>query len=259
MSFADLQAGNGLLESLIEFDASGRASMQGFYESYARLSSTSPDTAVTPSDLVMSQASEKLKRLLSATGVASLKAVIPTMAADLGDPGFAIVSSDAAKEDAVIPGIGGYMHGKCWTLPLLPRHMILPITALEYVASWGSLVTFKDDMTSYWGISLGMDALVNVHVLSSDKSKSFTTVRAHLHMRNSDEFKAVQQRLFAHHIFGDGNFFADRASRGEFSDMSKLAAQMGIRLSWVEPHPDIYSLLDDLSEQSRQKGSDEVS
>ena len=62
------------------------------------------------------------------------------------------MSSDSAKSGTPTPGLGGYMHGQAWYLPLIPRDLSgpteLPINVLEFVAIFGNVATFGGSIPS---------------------------------------------------------------------------------------------------------------
>jgi len=78
--------------------------------------------------------------------------------------------SDAALEDAAVLGLGGYMHGFYWMLPLHGDQLLLPISVLELVAIGINLITFGD-LAAGARVALCSDSLSSQFGSSAHESK----------------------------------------------------------------------------------------
>ena len=156
----------------------------------------------------------------------------------LGDiPLSAVVyamTSDASKEGARVPGMGGYFVGLGWDLPLDARLLKLNIPALELMAVGINLIVFHDIVMQLLkqpnAIVLAyIDAQASPQLLVKKGTTSWTMGRVLAAIQNLPQYKAVKGRLCVAHTYGEGNCASDYLSRGQRKEFEGLCAQMQIR------------------------------
>ena len=154
----------------------------------------------------------------------------PTDAPENARADFAI-SCDAAKLGAEVPGIAGYMAGLFWVIELQLRDLQgpleIPIVLLEFVGIVVSLIVFGR-IVGRASVVLYTDSDTSASILRN-RAHSPLTQAAHRALLQSPEYEQLRSNgLAIGHLRGEGNIFADLASRGHLPRLNTLCAQMGV-------------------------------
>jgi len=229
MAFSDYQAATSFLQYLKPFVAGADGTyFYGLYEPYSRgMNGHQPNPAdlVTMTPAIREQAQRWVALLRSTAGMfaSSIKAPQAPSAA----PPLLHLYSDAALEGAAVPGLGGYMHGFYWVLPLHGDHLLLPISVLELVAIGINLITFGD-LAAGARVALCSDSLNSVQVLTNLRAKSPLMAHVHLRILELPQAQTLGGPTSAVHCFGSANPLADAVSRGNMEYFHALCAQLGV-------------------------------
>jgi len=145
--------------------------------------------------------------------------------------------SDAALTGTASPGLGGYMHGVWWCLPLDHLLMRLPIVVLELLAAVLNIIIFAAELRSAPRAVLEVDALSAQLVLRAGRAHSADLQVVHEEMLLLPEFRRIRHRLVVRHTYGEANPAADAASRGKHDFLRALCDRLGVRQRQRElPH-----------------------
>ena len=144
------------------------------------------------------------------------------------------LSSDAALAGTEQPGLGGYMYGRWWCVPLDAALIRLAIVVLELMALAVNVIVFADQLAAAKRIVLEIDALSAQLALKSGGAHSDDLQVVHEEMLKLPELKAIAPRATARHTFGEGNPASDAASRGKRAFLSQLCRRLGVREEELE-------------------------
>ena len=253
LTYGDYRSLLGLLEHFVLLNQARRNVMYGLYAGLS--DSADPADYVLPSRLIVKQATRWMELLLSRCGC-NFFDVLPNAPSPQTVEFSYHVYSDAALQGAPIPSLGGYFHGVWWTLPLELRYQRIPIAHLEFAAGIITFVMFvrhvidldsSPDLIRCW-ICLHVDGLATDLALSYDSARSPVMQQLHLYVMSLPEFQHTSFALWVQHIFGEGNIMADAASRGYFSVLNEMAAQLRLRLTQLQVPDDMHALLAQLYE-----------
>ena len=151
-----------------------------------------------------------------------------------------IMTSDAALRGTTSPGIGGYMHGFAWRLPLAPDdcsgRFELPISVLEFVGIGINMIEFPSVVPEplLYNYIMGSDSDNSVGSLVDESSKSENMQQTCSELRSLAAYELHAERTSLAQIYGEGNVFADAISRGWYDYIASLERQFGIKLIWLE-------------------------
>ena len=259
LQYADYRSLLGLLEHFVCLNKARRNIMFGLYTILRSAWNMGPTDLVKPTTLMLKQARNWIRLLRTRCGC-HFFSVLPGAAPPVNVPYTFHVYSDAALEGAPIPGLGGFFHGFWWTYPLTLAQMRIPIPHLEFVASIISFILFTrhtvdidslDASTAFW-ITLHTDGLATDLALSHDASKVEVMQWLHLWLRDTPEYKALERCLWVSHVYGEGNPFADAASRGYFNLMVDLGRQLRLKMTQLEVPEDLRKLVQKLLRKVEQ-------
>jgi hypothetical protein len=201
--------------------------------------SRGPGTLVKQNTLLQLRVKEWSQRMLHAcsntvTAVMKGHRSIPTSAALL------VTSSDACKEGAHLPGMGGFLAGLWWRYVYEADHLRLDIPVLELLAFAVNLIVFEPvlcDMLSNEDILVCLiDAKASPLILSDGRSKSPIMQYALQLIRELPAYTRLETQLAVAHVYGEGNKPADFASRSNIQSLQSYASQCGVQLS-EKPQP----------------------
>ena len=247
----DAQSLAGLLEHLLPWAGELRAAMYHFYYPHRAFASLGPQHPFTPTDAMQAQARLWISRLIERPGISVLAHVIPNRP-PTHSGSLMVMSSDAAKSGTPTPGLGGYMHGQAWYLPLLPRDLSgateLPINVLEFVAIFGNFATFGSSIPESLNCRLLAltDSLTSAIIVARHSARAPLMQLVHLRLLALPDFRRLAPVSEIAHIYGPANAMADAVSRGYFETLSELCAQLRVALLWLPPHASAIVLLEDL-------------
>ena len=167
----------GLLEHLLPFVGLDRTYMYHIYDPFAR-GARDPAAPIAPSDVVRERCVAWRDTLVRVAGVACT-VVLRYNAPTPGAAAPLYMYSDAAKEGATIDsGLGGYMHGLWWSLPLGESDLEMPIVLLEFIAFSLNFIVFEPWLRGSAVIARS-DSLGTVQVINRLSAKSATLQFVH--------------------------------------------------------------------------------
>ena len=251
MRLDDAQSLAGLLEHLLPWAGELRAAMYHFYYPHRAFAGLGPQHPFFPTDAMQDQAGLWISRLIERPGISVLAHVIPNRPPSHSGS-LLVMSSDAAKSGTPTPGVGGYMHGQAWYLPLLPRDLSgpteLPINVLEFVAIFGNFATFGSNIPSVLHCRLLAltDSLTSALIVANHSARAPLMQLVHLRLLALRDFRRLSPVTEIAHIYGPANAMADAVSRGYFDTLGELCAQLRVALLWLPPHASVIVLLEDL-------------
>ena len=147
-----------------------------------------------------------------------------------------VLFSDAAKEGTTNPGLGGWVLGFTWTVPLSKLRLQLDIPILEAVAAVVNIVFAFNLMGGTGHLPAGacfeahVDAQATAHVLIRGKARSKMMQFVHTLALQCEGFKQMLPFLIVSHCFGLGNVASDAASRGYGKILRVIAQALDVRL-----------------------------
>ena len=144
------------------------------------------------------------------------------------------LSSDAALAGTSHPGLGGYMYGKWWCVPLDAALVRLPIVVLEFIAAFVNVIMFAPWLRAAKRIVLEIDALSAQLVLRRGGAHSNDLQLVHEEALQLPELAALAPHMVARHTYGEGNPASDAASRGKRAFLSRLCSRLGVREEQLE-------------------------
>ena len=254
LALVDYHSLLGLLQSLLFVVGLRKSATYGLYTPFMGKLQVDPDEMLRTTPMIVDRLNMWRDVLGSSAGVPFSAAVdhleegvhhSESPFKDLAAQIF-FIRSDASKEGADLPGVGGALGGLLWRYPddaPLPDHLLdLPIAVLEFVAYAGSVVAFGSLVPDTALVIAEVDALATSDTLTEDAAKSELMQHAHLRLQEQTQFKRVQERQLVCHIFGDANVMADGVSRGKWEVIKALGQQLGLVISYM-PAPSFVSLL----------------
>jgi len=219
----------GMLEHIRVVNGEPRLATLGFYAPHRLGLSPNQWVAVTP---LMEQGLRRWIEMLSTVGGATLLMIHGVR--DLVRTGGLLVhmSSDAAKDGALIPALGGYCNGLFWVFPLSEKHLaLLVIGVLELLASLLNVIVFWATVRHFNRVVQTADALATPQVLVKMSARSpLMQVALDAAMHHPTFADAVLSgRLFIVHGWGDTNAPADFVSRGNMEAFYQLMRMLRVR------------------------------
>ena len=228
----------GLLQHLRPVAGLSRAAMYGLYEPFAGGFEIGPAMPVRLSQLAIGQLERWRERLGCSSGVSFVSAFGQSRD---GAEWFASQSravfyaySDAAKEGAAVPSIGGFLHGAWWTYPLEAADLELPIAVLELVGVVVNFVMFAGAVPRPAVLALVTDSLTSADAMRGETARSRAMQAVHHWLVQSPLFADLDGRVLVVHGYGDGNPAADMASRGKFDELRQLCRQLRLHAQRLE-------------------------
>ena len=243
--FDEWQSTSGLLEHVLLITGAGRPSMYGVYgRAFAAGKSRGPQSFLLVTDELRERVLEWLERLKSTAGChgEDLLAIRESRAPVAPTPHALVFRTDAGKEGARVPGLGGYMHGYYFSYPLTAGDLELHISWLEFIAA---IVGCRAFAPRAEGLPLhGMVDAKSVHqVLTNHRAHSEVMQLLHLeYLQHPSRLQPAS--LSWSWIAGEVNVLADAPSRGELDTLRDLAAHLGITLRRIDVDADARYLLD---------------
>ena len=222
----------GLLEHIRPATRWPKRIMHGLYRPHGPngASREGPGGIVRP-DLFMAKQLLHWLALLSSVAGAAFTSVLArsTLPTSLGGAEY-FASSDAAT-DSDPPGMGGWMHGMYWYLPLT-AHIVhwLHISVLEMLASGFSAIIFGSQLGSSARLTLGADALATPYALATDSERSEMLIETHHALLERNEYNRVAPLIQIGHLRGDANLASDAVSRNLREVMALLSKNLRLRL-----------------------------
>ena len=235
----------GLLEHLVFLHNMKRTLMYNLWAPFQQGVALEPNKLLTVTDPIRAQCKKWHNLLSQRAAVSALRAVRRTTPSRLTT--VFTLYSDAMSERHKEAGLGGWFHGYYWSLALEQPFLGLSIPVLEFIAAVVSLLTFRPTLPQlddkYHVLHLRVDALATPYVLTDDAASSPVLVALHSFLLDRQDYAEIAALLSCSHVYGVGNEMADAASRSNFDRLNRLAVQLRISPSQLEPHPVCFELL----------------
>lgn len=233
LPFDEYQSLMGLLEHVRHASCWPRRIMHGLYRPHGPEGESrhGPSTLVKPNFFMASQLQHWTSLLMSSAGAVVSDAVSRS---HLPSPNrrLTFVGSSDAATDSDPPGMGGYMHGLYWYLPLTAQHVRwLHISVLEMLATGFSTILFRTahSLPSQAELVLGADATATVTSLTTDSENSEMLIIAHHALLRSAAYQAGAEHTSVGHLRGDSNDAADAVSRNLRDRFFALCKRLKVR------------------------------
>lgn len=134
-------------------------------------------------------------------------------------------------------GLGAWLHGHFYILPLTSRQLLMPIGVLEFLAVAVAFAVFGRLLKSARNILIRTDSQPIPLVLADARARAATMQFAHDLLEQLPAYAAVKRYVSAAHIFGPHNFLADAASRNARDKLLQFCAQLRVRPQELEVPP----------------------
>lgn len=147
--------------------------------------------------------------------------------------------SDACKKGAEVPGMGGCLVEEYWSYPFSEEELQMDIPALELCAAAVNLIVFQHKLMVLVNrgghrVVANIDAKASPQILTKQSAKS-PAMQAVLNcIHKLPVYAAIKHSLMVAHVFGEGNYAADCASRSKFEELHMYMAQLGHKPSRIE-------------------------
>ena len=147
------------------------------------------------------------------------------------------IFSDAAT-DSNPPGLGGYMQGYVWNIPLTQQQAnTLHITCLELIATVISTITFANLLQENAHVILMSDALATAYTLQKDNTASEDMAHVLQLAEASPIFSKLACRCEIAHIYGEANTLSDAASRSMWGVIDSVCNSLKLTPCHIDvPH-----------------------
>jgi hypothetical protein len=244
LSLRDYHSLLGLLQSLIFVVGLRRSATFGLWEPLAGAADLHPEHLLSPSPAICERLAEWRARLAECAG-ASFEAGVERFSEGSAplphDARLVFVfRSDASKDGARLPGLGGCLGGKGWrypdAAPLSAAELELPIAVTEFVAFYGQVEAFGDEVPEDALVMAEVDALATALSLAEEAAQSDLMQAVFLDLQQLPQFVRLRDRMIVAHCAGDANILADAFSRGELETAREICRQMGMAYE-LRPHP----------------------
>ena len=162
-----------------------------------------------------------------------------------------VMTSDASKEGADIPGMGGYFCSLWWTIPLQGWLWEVTIPALELVTFAVNLIPFESVVdqllrNEYAEVIAFIDAQASPQLLIKEGTTSRTMSRVLSVVQKLTQYQKFKSRLSVAHTYGEGNGASDCSSRGKFKQLGLYCAQIGVRARQLSIKSQVEDFLEDV-------------
>ena len=135
--------------------------------------------------------------------------------------------SDAANE-AAAAGLGGWVHGEWWHVPLTPEgQSLFHIAAMEVVALGINVIMLGGKLRGAAAM-LCANALATVDIINTCSAHSPALQSIHARILALPGFAALAPALRTTHVYGEVNAMADASSRARFELIDSTSTQLGI-------------------------------
>ena len=214
-----------------------------------------PTDLVTCDELMSEQLSRWSSRLSRAAGAPITHTLRESdLPREVATPLIFVGSSDAAT-DSDPAGMGGWMYGYYWHIPLEPEAVeYLHITVLEMLASCFSSLIFRKLVGEEAQLTLQTDATAAISTLVRETERSEVLVYAHHRVLQDEPLRNSLRLTDLGHLFGDSNIGADLASRSKWRELAQLARQLRLRLTQLPVPPLLQDVLNDVFNFARVRG-----
>ena len=231
LPFDEYRSVIGLLEHMRHALCLPRRLMHGLYFPHGPQGEgqRGPCTIVRPNLFMCRQINEWLQLLARRAGAYFTSCFTRVKVHALDKVLTYFATSDAAT-DSDPPGMGGYMHGAYWYLPLTSEIVQwLHISVLELLATGFSTMVFEKLVPPPARLGLGADASATCTTFTRETESSEMLMCAHHAFLQSPRFCKAKKRTDLGHYRGASNLAADAVSRGLWDTFSLLCQNLRVR------------------------------
>ena len=275
LPYTDYRSLLGLLEHIRQVICTPRRCMHGLYTPMAgrdngqagrgpapryptptqALQPVGPSDEVHCTDLMVTQLNAWLERLCSAAGAAVTNALRASDGTHQQVTSYFVGSSDAAT-DSSPPGLGGFLHGYYWYLPISTEMVrYLHITILELLATCFSSFIFQSLIPPDQRLTLQTDATLAYVTLVRERERSPIVIYTHHRVLAHHGVRQALARTDLGHLFGDANIASDLVSRALWDQLRQLSADMRMRLIELPVPQELLSILTDVHSFAVRSGA----
>lgn len=239
ITYGEYRALMGLLEHLRFIARIPADSTNALYRPHSSQgeSQEGPGAVIEPTPLMQEKLVEWLRVIMRCAGaLCTMVFTESTVEAMNAAHDIIQATSDAAGEGLGTSGIGGYVHGRYWRLPIpTPTLSRMHITAWEALAAAVSALVAARLAGPSVTISVRSDALLVAHAVARGTSRS-ESIQVILHeLKGIPSYHLdIAQRIVVQHVSGDGNVFSDLVSRGLWRDFEELCTALRIKANPIE-------------------------
>ena len=255
----------GLLQSLLFVVGLRKSATFGLWTPFA-VASFNPEELMLPTATILERLEFWERRLAECSG-ASFESGIdrdggrdrPPLPPDARV--VYIFRSDASKEGAAMPGLGGCLGARGWRYPdrsgLSEQELLLPIPVTEFAAFYGQVAAFGDSVPDEAIVLAEVDALATTDALTTESAGQPLMQFIYQELEKLPQFQRLRGRMVISHVFGDANVMADAFSRGELRTARALASQMCMAYELVGSPKALKALMRRLVLRARQPAADD--
>ena len=169
-----------------------------------------------------------------------------------------IMTSDASKEGANVPGMGGYFGVMTWELALTDELMEIDIPGLELMAFAINVIMFRDIVRQLCRGGMAMviayiDAQASPQLLVKRGTTSPTMSRILDKVLRLWQYNDIIHVMAVAHTYGEGNEISDELSRGKMDVLASYCRQMGVRPRMVELTVEVWDFIASVIDALRER------
>ena len=162
-----------------------------------------------------------------------------------------VMASDASKQGAKVPGMGGFFGVMWWTLALTEELLLLEIPALELMAFGVNVIMFRDmiQQLTRGGVAMVVayiDAQASPQLLIKRGTTSKAMSRVLQQVLGLWQMQEVMKVMSVAHTYGEGNDLSDMSSRGRLDDLQSYCKQMGVRSRQVQLTDEVWLFVENV-------------
>ena len=248
MPFSEFRSLMMFLNHLVPLCGTSRTAMYGLF--WSLRGNPSPGILVTiASSVGLGSAARWVRVLATCPGALFFGADVEPPSGGVFFPMYI----DSGKDDAPIPGLGGYVCGYWWSVSLVEAGLeFLDIPELEFVATGLGLI-MGASLLANSGVSIALrsDALSSLSSLENDSAWSPEMQLIHAETRKLPAYVTLSPRIVASHVSGEANPAADFASRGIFCELDELCAALGVAPTRLKLGPGAFAFFTRVREGCR--------
>lgn len=221
----------GQLQYMRDLLALGREAMYSLYNPFkaGREMARGPQTVVHFNDFMKSKLHAFKTALLTFMGApvtwALPDAHRPNLHRELMLSRAYSIYTDACKTY----GLGAWLHGYFYVMPLTLRQLAMPIGILEFLAVLVAFIVFGRLLRPARNIVIRTDSQPIPTVLAASRARADTMQYAHELLERLPIYAQVKRYVSAAHLYGPMNYLGDAASRNERLKLLQFCAQLRLR------------------------------
>ena len=225
----------GLLQSLLFVAGMSRSATFGLWSVFAGGEAMAGDGPLTLPPAAVERLTlweERLARCAGTSFEAGVERIHEDQRPELPPEAHMVylLRSDASKQGAALPGLGGAHGGSGWRYPndvgLSAAELELPIAVTEFAAFYGEIEVYGLEIPDDALVLCGVDALSSVDSLTEEAARSPLMQHVYARLEELPAWQNIRGRAVVAHEEGTRNLMADAFSRGNFSTAQALCRQL---------------------------------